>query len=31
MNDGKLPGEKLLRKFLKNTYYENLIPKGSSH
>lgn len=31
MNDGKLPGEKLLRKFLKNTYYENIIPKGSSH
>lgn len=28
MNDGKLPGGKLLKRLLKGTYYENIIPKG---
>ncbi|QNQ89934.1 oleate hydratase [Corynebacterium poyangense] len=28
MGDGKLPGEKLLRRLLKGTYYENIIPRG---
>lgn len=28
MNDGKLPGERLLRRILKGTYYENILPKG---
>ncbi len=28
MNDGKLPGGKLLRRVLKGTYYEDILPKG---
>ncbi|AZA12013.1 oleate hydratase [Corynebacterium gerontici] len=28
MNDGKLPGGKLLRRLLKGTYYEDILPKG---
>lgn len=28
MADGKLVGEKLLRRLLKNTYYEHIIPRG---
>lgn len=28
MNDGKLPGGKLLRRILKGTYYEDILPKG---
>lgn len=28
LNDGRLPGGKLLRRMLKNTYYEDVVPQG---